>query len=252
MSFAACYAEEEDEVGFWQKGPRTRHCRLRGFDFCGRLCGVVCFGAFGVFLFGQCFIANVEIGEGQELQSVRYTAPEEAINSGTWLYSDTDVEECENLTLVYNFTFTGVTSSSAFTMAVSAVDSKSGVMFESQFGGATREASYSAAVEAGYIVDASEASIEVDLSANSEKGEISYSTSDGVFSFSGALEEYFATVTIQFSWGEIFGYENPYFTYVGLTDAEERAAAADTIDYIAACLEGVTYSITFEPIVNQG
>ncbi len=197
-------------------------------------------------------IANVEIGEGQELQSVRYTAPEEAINSGTWLYSDTDVEECENLTLVYNFTFTGVTSSSAFTMAVSAVDSKSGVMFESQFGGATREASYSAAVEAGYIVDASEASIEVDLSANTGRGEISYSTLDGVFSFSGALEEYYATVTIQFSWGEIFGYENPYFTYVGLTDAEERAAAADTLDYIAACLEGVTYSITFEPIVNQG
>ena len=180
-------------------------------------------------------IANVEIGEGQELQSVRYTAPEEAINSGTWLYSDTDVEECENLTLVYNFTFT-----------------KSGVMFESQFGGATREASYSAAVEAGYIVDASEASIEVDLNANTERGEISYSTLDGVFSFSGALEEYYATVTIQFSWGEIFGYENPYFTYVGLTDADERAAAADTLDYIAACLEGVTYKISFTPIVNEG
>ncbi len=191
---------------------------------------------------------SVSIESGEENQSVIYAAPEGAENSGQWLYSDGE-DGTENLTLTYHFTFENVRSGVGLAISVRADDTKSGVEYSSQFGTETydgEEASYAAAVGKGLIADA----VDADISASQLSGLSFQSNTAGgkLFSFENTPDgTATATVTITFEWGEEFGGVNPYDKYKDLTDEEEQKEAADTLAYLAACLEGVTYTIVLVP-----
>ena len=191
---------------------------------------------------------QVSIGPDQAEQSVVYGAPSEAVNAKTWLYSDG--LSTENLTLTYDFTFSGVTAATAFVVSVSATDSNAGgVTYTSQFGSQyNKQASYRHAVDAGYIADVSEVTITYTQSGNG--GGLSYDSSTNTFRFTGENTSCEAHLTFEFHWGEEFDGQNPYSSYKDLTGETARIEAADTLAYIAECLKEVTYSIVFTPVAN--
>ncbi len=193
---------------------------------------------------------TVTVGEGEELQSLNYGAPAEAAEASGWLYSDGATKE--NLTLVYNFTFSNYTAGSSFSIEVSAADGKSGSVYTSPYVSYLQsydglklydgqEASYSNAVSAGLISDVSAVEITADVGAGSN---IAYD--NGIFTFiSYTNRTCTLKVELTFSWGGLFGGENPYYSYRNLTGDKARVEAADTLSYLAACLNGVNYKITF-------
>ena len=197
-------------------------------------------------------IADVDVPEEQLSQVVVYGSPLAAEDADTWLSSDG--ENNESLTLSYTFTFTGVAREYALSMSVGAEDSKGeeGVPYESPFGVSSDRqiAGYAKAVEAGYISDAAAAKITVTLPSEG----ISHQkppTGGDMFTFSGEYESYTAQVEITFAWGQFFDGKNPYEKYKDLTDADAQKEASDTLAYIAACLEGVRYVVTFTPFLIQ-
>lgn len=195
----------------------------------------------------------VAVGEGEGSQSLCYGAPAEAAVSYGWLYSDGASQE--NLTLVYNFTFSNYSQGTSFRLNISASDGKSASVYSSDFvrysdmyEGLTlydgQEASYLSAVQKGFIADVSSAQISAEIPSGSP---LTYS--DGAFTFSeGGSQPFTVKVSITFAWGEAFGGENPYNTYKNLTEGKDRIEAVDTLSYLAACLEGVSYKITFAKI----
>lgn len=191
--------------------------------------------------------ADVTIADEQENQSVVYAAPSDATDSSKWIFSDGEI--AENLMLEYDFTFSNVTSNMFLGMSVVVNDAnEGGVDYVSQFGEEyNKKAEYRAAVEKGYIADVSEVEIDVKVTTI---GSVSYQKDGNIFSISGQSNGGSAHATLTFSWGEFFDGKNPYYKYAELTDEAERTEAADTLAYIAACLEGVTYSIVFTPIAG--
>lgn len=197
-------------------------------------------------------ITSVTVGESEGNQSLSYGAPSEAADGTGWLYSDG--ASSENLSLVYHFTFSNYAEGSSFALGISVSDGKSDAVYSSPFSSYSEtleglslydggQASYESAVSRGFISDASAAHISVKVGEGSD---LSYA--DGIFSFSGTSQSSCtAEVTITFSWGELFGGENPYYKYKDLTSAKDRIEAADTLAYIAACLEDVRYTIKFTP-----
>ena len=192
----------------------------------------------------------VSVGDGEEVQSLHYGAPAEAVGASGWLYSDGSAQE--SLKLEYNFTFSNYTSGSSFEIDISVADGKDGQIYSSQFADYAamyaglnlydgKEASYECAVSEGFIADVSEATITVEAEENS-----CLTYENGTFTFVGGTDgSCTAKVTITFDWGELFGGENPYNSYKDLTDGKQRVEAADTLAYLAACLEDVSYKITF-------
>lgn len=186
----------------------------------------------------------VSIPDDERGQSISYSSPPEAVNAGGWLYSDG--ADKENLKITYNVTFSEVTSTSALALTVTAADGKGGgVAYEPKFDSdfAYTTASYAQAVSAGYIASAEDAEIEVDLGGQS--GLVAFNKQNNTFSFSDEAEGSTVQISITFAWGERFGGGNPYDTFKDYTDAADRAEAAETLAYIAACLENVTFKVTF-------
>lgn len=194
-------------------------------------------------------VMRVEIGAGQENQSISYSSPAEAVNADGWLRSDG--QSAEQLVLEYDLTFTGVVPGRFVSLELSAADGKSNAVYESRFEGCEdRPASYAAAVEAGYIKDISQSTVKTeDLS----EGVGVQKLPDGelLFTFGESDEPYTAHLTITFMWGDAFNNANPYYMYKDYTDPQQQLQAADTLAYIEACLSEVTFKVRFVPLTED-
>ena len=194
---------------------------------------------------------SITVPDDQLSQSVVYGSPKEAVNGGSWLYSDGEMSE--NLRLVYDVTFSGATENVSFALTVTATDEKEddatpfiGPRTGRDFGAAT----YKNAVEGGYIAGNDGTEIAFDVISGGEN--LSYQQDGGnhIINLSSGGDST-ARLTVTFSWGEKFGGVNPYEYYTAFTednveDFENfKLEAADTLEYLSRCMDGVAYAITF-------